>query len=498
MKKAIAALGISAVTLVMSSADSSALETATVTADALNMRSGPGISYSKRGSLHKGDKVTILEKSKGWVKIKNSSGNTAWVSGQYLSTSGSSSSSSSSSESAGYIAYVSVSSSLNVRSDASTSSSVITSLKNAEKVQIIEKKDNGWSKVKTESGKIGWVSSKYLVNTPSNSGNTSSQDNSSSSQNNSVATSGNVKVNTSSGLNVRKGPGTNHSIIGSLAGGSVVQSKEKSGGWVKVVLPNGSTGWVSGQYVSSTNESTSNSGSSQNNKPSQNNESTAASGRVKVTISKGLNIRKGPGTGNAIVGSLAGGSVVEVKEKSSGWYKIKTANGVEGWVSGDYVTPTDEPLSGGSSSNDTSSENNNPSNNNGSFGSGESSATGDKIVDYAYTLLGVPYKWGGNGPSSFDCSGYTQWVYRNAAGISIPRVSRDQAQAGTAVEKGNYKKGDLLYFNTGGSGVSHVGIYIGGDKFIHCSGTQSKPGSVKVSSLNGYYGNVLLGARRFI
>ena len=224
-----------------------------------------------------------------------------------------------------------------------------------------------------------------------------------------------------------------------------------------------------------------------------------ASGRVKVTISKGLNIRKGPGTGNAIVGSLAGGSVVEVKEKSNGWYKIKTANGVEGWVSGDYVTPTDEPLSGGASSNNSSSGNNSSSsNNNESFGSGESSATGDKIVDYAYTLLGVPYKWGGNGPSSFDCSGYTQWVYKNAAGISIPRVSRDQAQAGSAVEKGNYKKGDLLYFNTGGSGVSHVGIYIGGDKFIHCSGTQSKPGSVKVSSLNGYYGNVLLGARRFV
>lgn len=409
MKKAIAALGISAVTLAMSSADSSALETATVTADALNMRSGPGISYSKRGVLHKGAKVTILEKSKGWVKIKDSSGKTAWVSGQYLSTSGGNSSSSSSSESAGYIAYVSVNSSLNLRSEASTSGSVIASLKNSEKVQIIEKKDNGWSKIKTESGKVGWANSKYLVNTPTNSGNTSSQDNSSS-QNDSVATSGNVKVNTSSGLNVRKGPGTNH----------------------------------------------------------------------------------------AIIGSLAGGSVVEVKEKSKGWYKIKTANGVEGWVSGDYVTPTDEPLSGGASSNDTSSGNNNSSNNNGSFGSGESSATGDKIVDYAYTLLGVPYKWGGNGPSSFDCSGYTQWVYRNAAGISIPRVSRDQAQAGTAVEKGNYKKGDLLYFNTGGSGVSHVGIYIGGDKFIHCSGTQSKPGSVKVSSLNGYYGNVLLGARRFV
>ena len=116
--------------------------------------------------LHKGAKVTVLEKSKGWVKIKDSSGKTAWVSGQYLSTSGSSSSNSSS-ESAGYIAYVSVNSSLNVRSESSTSGSVIASLKNGEKVQVIEKKDNGWSKIKTESGKVGWASSKYLVNTRS-------------------------------------------------------------------------------------------------------------------------------------------------------------------------------------------------------------------------------------------------------------------------------------------------------------------------------------------
>lgn len=483
MKKAIAALGISAVTLAMSSADTKALEAATVTADALNMRSGPGISYSKRGTLHKGDKVTIMEKNNGWVKVKTSSGKTAWVSGQYLSTS---SENSSSSNNTGYIAYVSVNSSLNVRSSASTSSSVITSLKNNQKVQVIEKNNNGWTKIKTDNGTVGWVSSKYLVSSPTSSGNTSTQNNSSSQG--STATSGNVKVNTSSGLNVRKGPGTNYSVIGSLPGGSVVQVKEKSGSWMKVVLSNGNTGWISAQYVTSTNDSTSNSGSSQN---------STASGRVKVTISKGLNIRKGPGTSNAIVGTLSGGSVVEVKEKSNGWYKIKTVNGIEGWISGDYVTPTNEPLSGGVN-NSNSGNNGSSSNSNGSFGSGESSATGDKIVDYAYTLLGVPYEWGGNGPSTFDCSGYTQWVYKNAAGINIPRVSREQAQAGTPVEKGNYKKGDLLYFNTGGSGVSHVGIYIGGDNFIHCSGTQSKPGCVKVSSLNGYYGNVLLGARRFV
>lgn len=479
MKKAIAAIGITAATVIASSVETNAQETATVIADALNMRSGPGISYSKQGSLQKNSKVTVLEKSKGWVKIKTTSGKIAWVSGQYLSTSNDNTSESN--ENISYIAYVSVKSSLNLRSADSTSSSVIASLKNNDKVQVIENKDNGWTKVKIDNGKIGWVSSKYITKSPNNE-NTSSKEESES-------ISENVKINVSSALNVRKGPGTNYNVISSLPGGSVVKAKEKSGGWVKVVLSNGSTGWVSGQYISPTNETESNPSTEQDDN------SNIEVSRVKVTISKGLNIRKGPGTGNAIVGSLASGNVVEVKDKSNGWYKIKTVNGLEGWISGDYVSPTNEPLSGGSSSNESSSD----SNGDISYDSGETSATGDKIVDYAYTLLGVPYEWGGNGPSKFDCSGYTQWVYKNAAGINIPRVSRDQAQSGSLVSKGNYKKGDLLYFDTSGSGgVSHVGIYIGGDKFIHCSGTKSKPGCVKVSSLSGYYANALLGARRFV
>ncbi|WP_300276817.1 C40 family peptidase [Peptacetobacter sp.] len=483
MKKAIATLGISAATLIVSSTDTSAQETAKVIAEALNMRTGPGINYSKRGTIQKDSTVTILEKSKGWVKIKTSSGKIAWVSGQYLKASSNieESDSSYSNTESGYMAYVSVSSSLNVRSSASTSSSVITSLKNNTRVQVIEKSNNGWTKIKTDNGQIGWVSSKYIVSSPS-SGNTSSQEES-------EIISGNLKINVSSGLNVRKGPGTNYSVIGSLSGGSIVKAKEKSNGWYKIETANGVEGWISGKYVSSTNES----GNSQDT--SQNNSSSTVSGRVKVTISKGLNIRTGPGTNNSILGSLSGGSVVEVKEKSNGWYKIETANGVKGWISGDYVTSTNEPLTGSTSSN----SNNQGNNTDTSYGNGETSATGDKIVDYAYTLLGVPYKWGGNGPSSFDCSGYTQWVYRNAAGISIPRVSRDQAQSGSPVSRGDYKKGDLLYFDTSGNGsVSHVGIYIGGDKFIHCSGTQSKPGCVKVSSLSGFYANALLGARRFV
>ena len=184
MKKTIAALGISAVAIATTSADTSALETATVVADALNMRSGPGISYSKRGVLRKGTKVTVLEKSKGWVKVKISSGKEAWVSGDYLSTSdGNTSGSNSSDNQSGYIAYVSVNTSLNVRSSDSTSSSVIGTLKNNAKVQVIKKNSNGWTKIKLNDGRTGWVSSQYIVGSPTSSGNTSTQNKPSSQEN---------------------------------------------------------------------------------------------------------------------------------------------------------------------------------------------------------------------------------------------------------------------------------------------------------------------------
>lgn len=570
MKKSIAALGISAVAFTMALADADAAENATVTAEALNMRSGAGITFDKTGTVYKGESVSIIERQNGWVKISTSSGKTGWVSEQYLSTSQaevSQTSLASEKSTSGSIAYVSVASSLNVRSTDSISGSIIAKISNNTKVQVINVKDNGWTNIKLANGQTGWVSSTYLKKTINNNASSSSGETSGSSSESAVSVSGQAKVTASSlnirkgpgtnyaviksvakntmvslqkksgswysiklsdgttgwassqylslssgtgsssgtdsnstntgsstsvsgklkvtastGLNVRKGPGTNYSVVSSVAGGSIVDAVEKSGSWYKIKLSNGTIGWVSGQYVTSYSGESSSSGG--------NSSSTSVSGRLKVNTTSGLNVRKGPGTEYAVVASLSGGSVVESLEKSGSWYKVKLLNGTTGWVSGQYVSSTNESVSeGGTVSGNTS----------GSMGSGVSSSKGEAVVDYAYTLLGTPYQWGGNGPDKFDCSGYTKWVYSKAAGVSIPRVSRDQATAGKAVAKGDYQKGDLLYFDTSGNGsVSHVGIYVGGDKFIHCSGTQTKPGSVKVSSLTGYYGNALLGARRIV
>lgn len=117
----------------------------------------------------------------------------------------------------------------------------------------------------------------------------------------------------------------------------------------------------------------------------------------------------------------------------------------------------------------------------------------DKLLSVARTHMGVPYVFGGQSASGFDCSGYTQYVY-NKVGISIPRTTGSQATVGEAVSKSNLKPGDLIFFkNTYKRGISHVGIYVGNNNFI--SATSSKGVDV-VSLNNSYWGPKYATARR--
>ena len=84
-------------------------------------------------------------------------------------------------------------------------------------------------------------------------------------------------------------------------------------------------------------------------------------------------------------------------------------------------------------------------------------------VSFAYSALGKPYVWGATGPSSFDCSGLTQAAWRSA-GVQLPRTTYTQINAGSRVPRSQLAPGDLVFFY---SGISHVGIYIGGGQMIH-------------------------------
>lgn len=116
-----------------------------------------------------------------------------------------------------------------------------------------------------------------------------------------------------------------------------------------------------------------------------------------------------------------------------------------------------------------------------------------KVIRIAVSLRGTRYKSNGQTPDGFDCSGFTRYVYKAGAGIDLPHSSAEQAQYGTVVAKADLAPGDLVFFNTSGSGISHVGIFIGGDNFI--SATSSS--GVKVSNLSDeYWGGRYLSARR--
>ena len=122
-----------------------------------------------------------------------------------------------------------------------------------------------------------------------------------------------------------------------------------------------------------------------------------------------------------------------------------------------------------------------------------SAATEAEMVQTAKNYIGTPYRYGGTTTSGIDCSAYTQVVFKKS-GESLPRTTGQQFQQGKAVGKSNLQTGDLVFFNTSGRGVSHVGIYIGSNNFIHASTSQG----VTVSSLNDpyYWKSRYVGAKR--
>lgn len=110
-------------------------------------------------------------------------------------------------------------------------------------------------------------------------------------------------------------------------------------------------------------------------------------------------------------------------------------------------------------------------------------------------VLGTPYQWGGTTTSGFDCSGFILYIMDKFNSGDLPRTSASQAKAGTPVAKDDLRVGDLVFFNTLGSGISHAGIYIGDGEFAHSSSSKG----VRISKLSdSYYRDRYVTARRVV
>ena len=266
-------------------------------------------------------------------------------------------------------------------------------------------------------------------------------------------------------VNFRTGPSTSYSSITVISKGSSIEVLSTSGNWVNAKY-NGKTGYIYKDYVSYST-STSNSETTQTTK--------------YVNTTSGLNMRTGPATSYAKITTIAYGQSVNVLSTSNGWSKINYS-GSTGYVSSQYLQSTKPSSSSSSNSGSTSV-----------------SSSASSVIAYAKTLLGKPYVWGAQGPNSFDCSGFTYYVFKNKAGIVLPRTSSAQSKYGTSVSWSNLKAGDLMFFDTNGANngqVSHVGLYIGNGQMIHASSSQRK---IVITSVNtSYYKNAFVNARRVL
>ena len=273
-----------------------------------------------------------------------------------------------------------------------------------------------------------------------------------------------MRTVTASSLNFRTGPSTSYSIINVLMNGQKVEYISTSGSWLKVKY-NGVTGYVHGDYVT---------------KGTTDNSTTGTTKYVSASV--GLNVRSGAGTSYSKLGKLEYKEKVTVLSTSNGWSKINY-NGKTGYVDSSYLQST-VPGSNG----------NNANNNNNTV-----STKANEVIAYAKTLLGKPYVWGAQGPNSFDCSGFTYYVFKNKAGIILPRTSSAQSKYGTYVSRNNLRAGDLVFFDTNGpnnGAVSHVGIYAGEGQLIHASSSNKK--IVKVNMETSYWNNTYVIAKRVL
>lgn len=269
-------------------------------------------------------------------------------------------------------------------------------------------------------------------------------------------------------LYLRESPGGE--IITTLPQDTMVAVLNNSSSWYKVVA-NGKEGYVSSEFLTGSLTT------------------DFSLGSAKIVCDTSVNFRSQPNTSSSVLTSLRNGTVVSVTGVQGGWFKV-TYNGQKGYVHPDYLSFSNVQGSGSTGSSGSSSITP-PSNSVSYNGSSEKRAA---VLEYAAQFLGTPYVYGGSTPSGFDCSGFTSYVFKNTVG-SIPRVAQAQFDATTRVSMDELLPGDLVFFGSSASSISHVGIYVGNNQFIHSPHTGDV---VKYDSLTGSYASRFQGGGRVI
>lgn len=287
------------------------------------------------------------------------------------------------------------------------------------------------------------------------------------------------------GLNLRQMPSTDCAVLATANSGDCVVVLGQEGDWFHVNY-NLLDGYMNAAYL---NVSTA---------------ENAELGYGRVTGSS-VNLRSGPDTSYPQVGTVNAGDSCYIIGLNNGWLKV-IYNSLTAYIRSDFVTLTEIPYENQASFNA-------PKYFRGGHAIGTlptasaaapaavspsmTGVTGMQIAEKAKQYLGTPYVYGGASPSGFDCSGFVYYVL-NCFGYPAARTPSAQFDMGTNVgSKAELQPGDIVLFaGTGGSGISHSGIYVGGGQFIHSPNSRS---TVSFSDLtSGYWSEHYYGARRVV
>ena len=273
------------------------------------------------------------------------------------------------------------------------------------------------------------------------------------------------------GLRVRLGPGTSHKVIDNLSEGDIVVILDRTNSeWYKINF-NGTVGYVSVALLRDVLTS----------------ENFYAQGRA---TSERVNIRASNRLTSDILGTCLKNDEMTVIGINNGWYKVKF-EGKTGYVRSDLMEIISAYKSASASAKPSARVT--PS----APAPNPNVALGTQISEFAQEFVGYEYIYGGTSPSGFDCSGLVTYVYKSF-GISVTRTASGQYRDnGSHIEKSELFPGDLVFFsNNGLKSVTHVGIYIGDNEFVHAS----RPGTgVVISRMDStYYVKCFFGAKRLV
>ena len=204
-----------------------------------------------------------------------------------------------------------------------------------------------------------------------------------------------------------------------------------------------------------------------------------------------VNVRETASKEAKIVAQISQNTAVEVLSEEGGWYKVKT-NGKEGYVATNLLSSKKTEVETTSRGSTTTRKSNKKEE---VKTTAPASGKGATVVETAKNYIGYRYVYGTAGPNTFDCSGFTSYVFK-LHGVSLSRTAKAQYGNGSPVARADLQPGDLVMFGPSVSGINHVGIYIGGGQIVHAANPSR---GVTIDTINsGYYNNNYIGARRVI